>query len=222
MTKTRPISEGGHYSAYLRKLSRFYQKKEVKIYLNLILSLAAISFFAFFAIRPTALTIAELSKELKDQETVLTRLEKKISELNEARKNFSELEEDLHLISEALPDSPEPSLAVAQIETLVWENNLEINSLGTKGVVLIGTKPETKRGVKTEVKTPYPVFQMDINLSGSYEDLTSFLKELDNLRRVIHIKSVGMSRLGREGSKINLEVKIDIFYLKNEDEKKES
>ena len=55
------------YKHYYLKTKEFYQKPVTKATVNLILSLFTISFFAFFAIRPTLKTIAKLNGQLETQ-----------------------------------------------------------------------------------------------------------------------------------------------------------
>ena len=98
------------YSAYLQKISRFYQKKEVKIYTNLIFSLLAISVFIFFAIRPAVSTILSLNKEIKDQKEVVKRMDQKIENLKRAQKKYRSIENDLYLIEQALPTQAQIAL----------------------------------------------------------------------------------------------------------------
>ena len=63
------------YKEYLSKSKDFYQKAVFKASTNLILTLMVISIFAFFAIRPTLVTITKLNKELEESKMVNRKLE---------------------------------------------------------------------------------------------------------------------------------------------------
>ncbi|MCJ7827538.1 hypothetical protein MUP65_00120, partial [Patescibacteria group bacterium] len=126
------------YSLYLTRARSFYHRKEVKLYSNLILTFLAICAFAIFAIRPTAKTIAELIKELKDQKEVAARLTLKIDHLNQAEKNYQEVESELNLLDEALPTIPGTEILLAQLEKLALKNNCYLVTAKTRQVLLKG------------------------------------------------------------------------------------
>ena len=59
------------YNKYFTSLRLVYTKKpEVRVSLNLLMTLLAISFFGLFALRSTISTIAELLSNVKSQEEI--------------------------------------------------------------------------------------------------------------------------------------------------------
>ena len=67
------------YKTYFLNISSQYSKKaDVRVFMELLLSLATVSLFAIFAIRPTLITIAELFKEIQGKKTTVAQLDEKI------------------------------------------------------------------------------------------------------------------------------------------------
>ena len=68
-------------SYFLNVMGRYKERADVKVYLEILLSLATISVFAIFALRPTILTIAGLLKEIETKKETLAKMDEKISNL---------------------------------------------------------------------------------------------------------------------------------------------
>src|SRR3989344_3411061 len=86
------------YGRYYRTARKYAQRPEVLISTSFILALFTISFFAIVAIRPTAITIAKLWREIQEKKTKQATLAQKIAKLEEAQPTYSALEEDLALL----------------------------------------------------------------------------------------------------------------------------
>ena len=84
---------GGRY----QKLSLAYQKPEIRVPMEIILSVFASLFLITTAIRPTLVTVAELKKKIEDQSLVEKKLGTKIRSLIQARKQLDEYEVNLPL-----------------------------------------------------------------------------------------------------------------------------
>lgn len=207
------------YSDYLAKVADIYQRKEVKTYTNLILSLLTASFFAFFAVRPTLVTIAALIKEIKDQKEISQRLDSKFNDLVKAQKEFVTIRSKLELIYLTLPKDPQLSLFLGQIEVLAHENHLDLTTVQSASVYLKRDPDAPVIEKKTQEKTPYPSFASRISASGTYPDLKNFLLSLNNLRRSLNIEGVSLQKGKEKSSEIlNLFFETNTFYLPETDE----
>lgn len=207
------------YSSYLAKVADFYQRKEVKAYTNLILSLITASFFAFFAIRPTLVTIASLVKEINDQKEISQRLDSKLDDLVKAQKEFATIRSKLGMINSALPKKPQPSLFLGQIELLAYENRLNLTTVQSSSIYLKGTPTAPVKEKKTQEKTLYPSFNSRVSASGTYPDLKNFLLSLNNLRISLNIEGISFQKGKEKSSEIlNLSFETNTFYLPETDE----
>ncbi|MEJ2441504.1 MAG: hypothetical protein P8Y06_01110, partial [Patescibacteria group bacterium] len=78
-------------SYFLNIVGVYKQRKDLRMFLELLLTLVTVSFFAAFALRPTLLTIIELLKEIDTKEETLTKMSTKIQEI---RKKLDKLEKE--------------------------------------------------------------------------------------------------------------------------------
>lgn len=182
------------YQLTYRRYGRFYknvrtqmQRKEVLVSTNIILTLLTISFFAVFAIRPTALTISKLWREIKDKKTVETQLEMKISDLAETQSALALLKEDLVLLDNAIPPNMDFSRFARTIEYLASTHGLLITSNSYSNIEL-WLSAERASASATEIKT----HSFLLKLRGSFSDIRSFIAELEQLNRLISITSVSI------------------------------
>lgn len=206
----------GGYGVYLHQLRSLYQKKEVRLYTNLILSFGAIIALALFAIKPTVTTIAQIYKELKDQREVDERLQEKIDNLRRAREAYRQVEDKLYLINEALPTQPEPDLVVAQIERLAVVNNCSLTDIHFDNVTLKGNiTSATKRKSETPAKPDQPVLKGDFQIKGEYADVIAFIEDLYILRRLNDVDKILLE--GGPGRPLAAKVGITIYYLPPEE-----
>jgi type IV pilus assembly protein PilO len=193
------------YRRYFTDITALYQKKKYRTYAGLILTLFTIAFFAFFAIRPTLVTIASLMKEIEDKGMIAQKLEEKIDALSQARSQYSALSDELPLIEEALPQKSKPSLFVRQIETLTSQNGLFLQSIQISQVPLLG-KEETSKTPETKIKEKgLSSLKFSFSVSGNYQNLKSFLKDLEDLRRIVTLSSFSFN-LEQKGESLVLTV----------------
>lgn len=188
------------YHRFFVNLGRFYQRKDVKIYTEVILSLLTVSFFLFFAIKPTAIAISGLVKKIEDQKIVSEKMAAKIQTLATAQENYRALKPDLYLADEALPKNPELTTLAKQLETLARQNNIKIKLIQFDKVNL--------RGIDQEETGPIEI-KFTLKANGLYPNLKSFLQSLDSLRRITNIKEFGVV----EADMLELNLEGNAFYL---------
>jgi hypothetical protein len=226
-----------HYQRYLSQIKEIYKKREdIKVYSGLILSLLTISFFGFFAIKPTLSTIASLVKEIKDKREVNQKLQEKINALTLAQGELLQVSDDLYLLDEALTPKPNLALFINQLEVLAKKNNLKINSLSFSSVIfyeqkketlkskegaqeeeIIGEinpkeKPQEKEKKSPETKQDYRENNFSFQSSGTLADLKKLLENLENFRRIVKTEKVSLTQEKDQNWTLALNGKI--FYQK--------
>lgn len=201
------------YRRYLTNISALYQKKQYRAYTGLILSLFTIAFFAFFAIRPTIVTITSLMKEIEDKEMVAQKLEEKINALSRARSEYDAISTQLPLVEDALPQKTNPSLLVRQIETLAAQNSVILQSVQFGETPLLGEKEFKSKSTETKLKEKgLSAISFSVSVSGSYQNLKSFLQNLEELRRLI-IPSSFAFKIEQKGESLVLSISGEAYYL---------
>lgn len=197
-------TEYHRYRRYFTDLSRFYQTKKSRVYTGIILSLLTIAFFVIFAIKPTLTVITQLIRQTKDQKLVTTELEKKISNLSQTQNEYLTVEYDLHLVDEALPQDPQATLLIKQLETLAYQSGVGIGRLRLNEVEL------KKTGFPKTEKQP---LNFSFAAFGNYTNLKNFLSSLSTLRRIILVESFSFQKGTGEKSGLSLNLVAKAWFL---------
>lgn len=198
------------YHHYFLGAKNIYQKKQVVVYTGLALTFFTISFFALFAIKPTATTIVSLIKEIQTKKEIDQKLQAKINSLREAQANYSLVKDRLDLVDQALPQEPDLISLLYQIEILAQKNNTTIKSLSFGSSYLFGEKGGDSKNTQS------PATSFTLTLGGDFESLNNFLASFESLRRVIGLESFAVSTLRAkepESSGLNLNLQLKAYYL---------
>lgn len=188
----------GQYSRYREfflNVANFYkQRNDLRVFLEIILSLSTVVIFLVFALKPTALTIISLLKEISGKKETIIALNQKLSDLNRANGVFAQNQASIANIETAVATSPQPDLIVQQTEGLAIKNSVDILGVSIGQVTIIGTTPPKKSS--SNVK-PLPgnakEMSISINIRGSYPNLIGFLKDFENLRIVTKIDTIAIT-----------------------------
>ncbi len=187
------------------------------MFMEIILSLLTISFFATFALRPTALTITQLLQDIKAKEEVVDQLDKKIADLAKAQSVYQQNAPRLTSLNQSLPDEPQPEAYARQIEGLATRHGVNLNSMVMDDVVLVGEVKTTSLLNPNIAALPAGAGEINfsLNVIGVYSNLTSFLSDLENLRRILKIDhtSISVAQV-EEGKTLTLTVNGRIPYHK--------
>lgn len=164
---------------FLNVLGAYNSKPNLKIYLELMLSLGTIIIFSIFAIKPTILTIIDINNEIKAKEATIEKLQKKLIDLQTASSILQNQSEDLEFIDEAIPNNANLEKATKQIESLAILNSITLTSLTSSDVLLKGQMD------KKENELP-----VSFSVSGEYQNLYAFLQAIENTKRPFKIDSL--------------------------------
>lgn len=183
------------YKDFFLNVANFYkQRTDLRIFLEIILSLSTVIIFLVFALKPTALTIISLLQEIKGKEETIVVLDKKLSDLNRASDVFADNQAAVVDIETAVATSPHPDLIIQQVQGLAVKNSVDILGASIGQVIIIGTAPAKKSS--SDVK-PLPggakEMPISINIRGNYPNLITFLKDFENLRIVTKIDNIAIT-----------------------------
>ena len=169
----------------------YYQRPDLKIYLELLLSLAVVSFFGVFALRPTVLTILELISQNRAKEETLNKMDEKIQNLNTAVSLFNQEAVKIALLETAVPETAAPDNFVRQFEGLTKRHNVNILGLAIGEVILLGSKEKPKRRGSDLEELPQDAGELSFSfsVSGDFATLNNLLADLNNMRRPVKIDS---------------------------------
>lgn len=165
-----------------------------KAYLEIALSLTAITVFVVFAIRPTAITIIGLINQIKDKENKIEQIQLKISNLQKADALLQSIADKQDIINQAIPANHNLATMVQQIEKLAQENNVKVSNFS-----IIETNLNTKP-LKDSL-------EFKLTLNANYQQLYNFLSSLEKLRRPTEILKISINTYETQtGNEISLTV----------------
>lgn len=190
---------------YLQTVQRFYEKEPaVQISVQLILSIFAVAFFTFAAIRPTLGTISTLLKKIDDQKTVNSQLDTKIQQLSQAQDELSKWSAQIPLISKAVPQDNELVGFVQRLEILANLSNMQISNVQFQALPIVGKKTSLTDDNKakaaaaaaaTDVKMPAGSFvTFSFLLRGNSAQILNFMMQLEKLDRVVMVTKLSVNK----------------------------
>jgi len=190
-------------------INNFYQKPIAKVSLELFLSLGAIIFFAFFAIRPTLLTMSDLIKEIEDKRELDGKLTQKIASLSTAQTQYMQLEDRIVLLDQAIPSNIEMIKTLKTIEKIASEQDLAITQLSTSEV------PDTEEGENIPFNnTSLQQLSVSIAVTGDYQSIRQFVEGIRKSRRSLVVDTVSFQVEGLRGAKqLNANITIAAPYF---------
>lgn len=193
------------YYTYVRPIAR---NKFVRSYATTIFNLIAISIFAFYAIRPTAITILALHKSLDEQRSILESVVSKRNSLAQGRANYEALDPIVkNNLRNLVPAQPDLPVISAILGSLTTKYEATLAGIQFQPVILnpLVITPN-KDAVISEA-------ELSFSIQGTYTQLAGILKSLKQLERLITVKTVNLSRL--DAGSILMVVNAKAYYLKN-------
>lgn len=187
---------------FLNFFAQYKEKQDVKMFLEVLLSLATISFFSLLALRPTVITIAELIKEIESKKETVAEMEAKIQSLERARAIYNQEEGRIKLLETSIPKEPSPDSLVRQIEGLSGKHAASISSLSVGQATLRGKdKPAQTNPAGGSTLGAASELSFSLNSTAEYPSLFNLLSDLEKTRRPIKFGSISINTTNIEGEK---------------------
>lgn len=179
------------------------KEESTQKFANVALTLIALPLFSIFAIGPTLSTIAHLNKELEDSRFVDSKLQDKITNLGILRQKYSNLQGDLPFVFSALPQEPIVSLLTAQIQGLAQSANVTVKNINLSETELANA---TKKKDASVLPTETNKFTFNIDVQGTYPQVSTFITLLSKFQRIVTIESVGITKIVESDQDVRLSV----------------
>lgn len=202
-------------SLFAHLVTSYKSRADLKVYLEMMLSLITISVFTVFALRPTVITIAQLLKEIEAKTAIVLQMDQKIERLAQARSLFEAERSHIALLDVAIPRTSKQDIFARQIEGLIGTHKVDVISFNqTKGVIVGTPVPNT-----TTTTMPEGASSSNFSLSVStnvenYQALSGLLSDLEKLRMAQIIQSVKIAKgKEKEQQKVILFLQGDLPYL---------
>ena len=213
-----PLFDQSKYDLSYQKIRLAYQRPEIKVSVEVILSVFAIAFLLLVAVRPTLATVAELKKKIEDYEVVDKKLNSKITQLTRAEKELRENSADLYLFQKGVPDSFDYADLAKRVEIVAIEEGINLETLSFSRADITGeevtVEKKDKKGSFVEGE-----FLLRFSLNGEEVKIISFLEKVEKLDRVIKLENVSVKKVEDKefpGGKLRAIGEITGYYLNSE------
>lgn len=195
---------------YLEMLPDFKEKRTQQL-TTIILTILGFIIMGLFAISPTLSTIMQLKKQLEDNQLVEKKLDEKIANLNSLQRKYNNLKSDLPLIFSALPQSPNVTILLGQIQAIAQASNIDLVRLGISEINLakVSTSPSLE-----ENPTNYTSFTFSLNAEGTYLNISKFIFSLSNFDRLITIETTSLTKNEDKKELVKLTLAGKVFFKK--------
>ncbi len=165
-----------------KKLDQYVQDKENWRYLEVIITLASVTFFIVFAIRPTVVTITGLIGEINEKRELTQKMQQKIDTIIIAQEEFALVQGNRDLLESYLPTRYSISQGIAQVAGISMDNGLPLKHVGMDSI----------ENMVNPTKD-FASLEFDFSTGGSYQQLRSFLMDIDAVRRWIDVNRFEIS-----------------------------
>lgn len=176
------IESSPRFSRYYTTLGPLLARPEVRAYTMLVLSFFTLSFFGYFAIKPTITTIITLRRQIKDETFVDQKLQEKINALSSSQVEYEAIKPDLGIILTALPKEAKFAGFVKSLEKISSESKVAMVDLSFQTVNL--SYQEATSAAKEE-----PI-GFTLTVSGDYSNLADFVKRLASFERLATVEKM--------------------------------
>lgn len=181
------------------------QEEKARAYTTLVFTLIAITIFGFFAINPTFGTIADLSKQLSDNQFVDQQLTVKIANLTKLQQQYGQLQSTLPVILTAVPTTPTMPYFIGQIQELAARAHIDL--------VRIQTFP-LDIPVGDITSTQFYSYVFGIDIQGNQDNINNFIYSLNTFNRLLTIDGISVTQVNLNNVEARANIRGDVFFKK--------
>jgi Tfp pilus assembly protein PilO len=159
----------------------------------LILSLALVILLVVLALRPTLSTIAGLVGQIKQQKELAGQLDDKIRKVQKAKTELEAVRGRLVLLDQGLPEISLWDEFANRLQTLASEQGVELDDMSISDVE-ISSGATTPNQMDSVLPQEVKRVNFVVNFRGEYSQLKSFIWGVAEMRRLVSIKRVVLTR----------------------------
>ena len=170
---------------FLNVYSAYKNRQDVKVFMELLLTLGTIAILVVFALRPTIITIIELVNQINAKEELIAKMDQKIQNLATAQSLYAKESKRIGLLNFAIPTSPNPDKLMQQLQGVTAKNAVAVTSISIGEVELLGDDVSFSKKRSRGVELPEGAKSVDfsINAAGDYNLVKAFLSDLEKTLR---------------------------------------
>ncbi|MBI4004679.1 type 4a pilus biogenesis protein PilO [Candidatus Roizmanbacteria bacterium] len=164
------------------------------------------SFFVFFVIRPTLVTVFVLQKEVHELKELDKEYEKAIFSIVSVQSKLENNRSLFPMLSYAIPATPQVNKVVDDIRKVASASSIDIKRIEVNEINLKEIKE------KDNVK-PYIV---SLETTSDFNTVNKFMAEIVGQRRLKTIKGISITKENKEStesSQLKIQLEVEAYYL---------
>ena len=189
----------------VKNLQSFYEKPIAQVSMQLIATITLVVFFAIFAIRPTILTMTQLTKDIEEKKAANQILAQKIAALSTLSGVYATIQPDMPNLQMALPESSDFDGALRRVEKLASERQIIISQFHIDQVPKdISQAPASSADNNA--------FMFSFLAKGTYIQLKQFFNDIEHADRFMRLNNVSFSSSQTNEGEIILSGSLYVYY----------
>lgn len=177
----------GSFNQYYRYISPIVNDPLVRGYFEIISTIILIICLLLFALKPSLETITSLFRQSEDLKVTEAKLEQKIDSLRQARVNYDRFFDRLLVLDKAMPQAPELSQFISQMEKLINNSNVAVKQFSIDKIALTNDLIKKNNG---SVEGKLVEIPFSLSFDSDYETALNLLEAVKSLERVVALKEI--------------------------------
>lgn len=186
-------------------LKNFFNKK-TQDYTYAVAFFFIFSFFIFYVIRPNLISVFEIRSKIDQLNKINSLYREQIDKIIEIQSALEESRDDLVLLKEAIAEKPEVNKVLSDVNVSTEGSKITPERVNIADINL------KDKGSTGKLKS----FIINMDLKGSFEDTTEFIKKIYDQRRLKLIQELDLTRDEKQSSDSSiLKIKLEVegYYL---------
>jgi len=159
-----------------------------------------------YVYQPRMQRIEQLERDIELTANKIAEGKRIAARLGPLKEEYAELLEKLKFLEVLLPKEKEIPDLLVMIQDTLTEFNVDFTAF-------------TPQNISWEKDRIYGKMPVSMSLTASYFDFIAYLDRIENLPRIIDVRSVKLSKVGTEADKLNISVIMFAYVLRSEGSK---
>ncbi|MBU4349381.1 type 4a pilus biogenesis protein PilO [bacterium] len=159
-----------------------------------------------YVYQPRTQRIEQLEKDIELTANKIAEGKRIAARLGPLKEEYAALLEKLKFLEVLLPKEKEIPDLLVMIQDTLTEFNVDFTTF-------------TPQNISWEKDRIYGKMPVSMSLTASYFDFIAYLDRIENLPRIIDVRSVKLSKVGTEADKLNISVIMFAYVLRSEGSK---
>ncbi|AIS52359.1 Tfp pilus assembly protein PilO [Thermoanaerobacter kivui] len=182
------------------------KRERFLIYLALIIGFFAI-YYQYY-LTPKILEMQKLSSEIADKKRLLNEINSLNSKSLEEK--LGNLDNQLKELNLRIPDNKDIEIFLFNLENMIYTTGVKVKTLSFEDL----NQQQPQQSQQLKEKEEFVTIPINISVSGKYNQILSFIEEIQKSKRLCNIQAFDIVR-GQNPEELFLNMQISIYSMKD-------